>query len=115
MISDRWVRVVAQNIYDVRAWVPAGSDRVPEPDQVAELVDFSVAGIHQSVELYAALWTPGSPPMHDSLRVSLLFLEGFGSAACDQEYCIYLKTCIALVSQHAGLRSSMRVLRVDYS
>jgi hypothetical protein len=69
VVAGGGVGVVAENIDDISTRVPGGADGVPEPDQVAEAVDSGVAGVHETVECFAGLWAPCSPPEPSALSL----------------------------------------------
>lgn len=62
VVADGGVGIIAQDINDVSAGVPAWSYGVPEPDQIAQFVHFGVAVEHQVVQRLAGVRTPSAPP-----------------------------------------------------
>lgn len=62
MVASRWIRVVAENIDYVIAGVPGCSYRVPDPDQVAQLVMVGKPVKHELVESHTGFGPLGAPP-----------------------------------------------------
>lgn len=56
------VRIEGEDIDGVGSWVPIGSDRVPDPDQVVEVVVVGETLVENLPELLAWLGTLSSPP-----------------------------------------------------
>src|SRR3954471_16431934 len=67
MIANCGVGIVPKNVDHVIAGIPAGRDRIPKPDQVSQLVNLSIAFIHEAIERFAALGAIGAPPEPTSL------------------------------------------------
>ena len=62
MVTNRWVGVVADDVDGAVTGIPCWRDRVPNPNQVAQVVVDGQTLIDNCVKRFAGFWAESTPP-----------------------------------------------------